>query len=163
MRRVVGWVAGATLVVTTAACTGERPLPGPLQPTAGASSSVPPTAPASPDDPAVTRRTCTAAIGLARDGMKVFNEQLAVLEKAASRGDQTAMVAAAEAINKKFNDMAASLGTLAQESVSPPVKIALTGASAALSDVASETYAGTMVDITKKLAEVAATVTKACA
>lgn len=161
MRRVLACAAVATVVFAAGACTGDSQA-GPSQPTTSASAGLGTTLPPAPGDPGVTRQTCTAAIKVATAGTKVFNDQLAALEKAAAKGDQTAMVAAAEAINKEFLAMASALGALSQKTVSPSVKAALTDASAALSDIASETYTGTMADIKKKLTELGASFTKAC-
>jgi hypothetical protein len=88
---------------------------------------------------------------------------LAVLEAAAAKGDQAAMVAAAELIQKKFLDLAASLATLSQKFVDSDVKDALTAASATLKEISSESYPGTTQDTQKRLGDVAATFAKACA
>ncbi len=162
MRRVLALAVAATVVIAIAACTDDPAQPGPsAQPSTSASAGL--TAPPpSPGDPAVTKQVCTDAVKVATDGTKIFNDQLVALEKAAAKGDQTAMVAAAEAIHKKFTEMAAALGTLSQKSVSPSVKAALTDASAALTEIASETYAGTMADTKKKLTDLALSFTKAC-
>lgn len=160
MQRVLAWAAAATVVFAIAECTDDPAQPGPgTQPSTSASAA--PTTP-SPGNLVVTKRVCTDAVKVATDGTKVFNDQLVALEKAAAKGDQTAMVAAAEAIHKEFTEMTAALGTLSQKSVSPSVKAALSDASAALTEIASETYAGTMADTKKKLTDLAASFTKAC-
>jgi hypothetical protein len=58
--------------------------------------------------------------------------------------------------------LAAGLRTLSRKSVSPQVKLALAEASAALTEIASLTYAGTTADIRRELADLAASFAKVC-
>lgn len=155
--------AAGTAFFTMAACTTApasvlSPTASPTPTSAAATPS--PTAP--PVDPVLTKQICAAAAKATADGTKVFNDQLAALEQAAAKNDQAAMVAAAEAINKQFTDLASALGVLAQQPVSPAVKVVLSDVSTALTEMASLSYTGTTVDIRKKLLDFAAAFGKTC-
>jgi hypothetical protein len=113
-------------------------------------------------DPNLTLQVCTAATLAAADGTKLFNDQWARLEKAAAKGDQAAMVRAAELIQRTFVELAAGLGAMSRRSVSPQVKLALAEGSAVLTEISSQKYAGTTADISRELADIAAGFAKAC-
>jgi hypothetical protein len=165
MRRVLALAAVSAAVFAAAACTGSPAVPSAVgQPTPGtsASSTTSATTPPPTADPNVTKQVCTDATAAAADGTKVFNEQIGALETAAAKGDQTTMVSSAEVIQKKLVELAASLKTLSQKSVTPAVKTALTDASSALTEIASESYTGSPQDIQKKLTDLAGTFAKAC-
>jgi hypothetical protein len=153
MRRAL---AAAVIAVMTATACGTQPgiAANPLSRTTTAS----PTA----ADPAVTRQACLTAVRAAGDGVRVFNDQLQVLERAAARGDQHAMVAAAEVINNKMRELASTLRRLSQTAVSPRVRAALGGASAMLRDITSVSYTGSPSDIRTALVGFGTSFHRAC-
>jgi hypothetical protein len=163
MRRAV--LAGLAFVVTVmagtavAGCTGEAGLASPGR-TGSVRVSVTPTK--SPADPRLTRQVCAAAVRATREVLKVFNEQLATLERAAARGDQNTMVEAAEVIIEQVVEMATAMRVFAQKAVTPRVRTALSRASAKLAEIASESYAGSPTDIRTTLAGLGTSLTKAC-
>jgi hypothetical protein len=158
-------VAGLAIVVTVlagtalAGCASEAGLASPGR-TGSVRLSVPPTR--SPVDPRLTRQICAAAVRGTGEVLKVFNEQLATLERAAARGDQSTMVEAAEVIIEQVVDMATALRVFAQKAVSPRVRAALSRASAKLAEIATESYAGSPTDIRTTLAGLGTSLTKAC-
>jgi hypothetical protein len=162
----VAAATGVTIFVTTA-CTGDAKPASTASPSSTASASVrpsaSPTGSAFPGDPAVMAQTCTKASKILADGTKLFNDQLAVLEKAAAKGDQTGMAAAATAISTEFTAMATELAPLAQASVSSQLRSTLTTAAGALTDLGSSAYSGTTADTKRKLADLSAALSKACA
>ncbi len=163
-RLAVGAVA-LLAVLTTTACNGSTPRaaqPPVVEPTASASPSpsASPTPP--PLDPAVTADVCSLAAAATTSTTKVFNDQLAALEQAAARNDQSAMVAAAEAINKQFVSLAAILTQLSERPVASALKTVLTDIATALTQMSSLSYTGTTVDIRKKLLDFAAAFNKTC-
>lgn len=167
MPRVWALAAAVAAVFAAAACT-VRPAPQPQPaPTAAPTTSAPAVAlatpPASPGDPAVTKQVCVTATAAAVEATKVFTDQIALLEAAAAKDDRTAMVAAAEAIQKELVELAASLATLSQQQVSPAVRSALTDGYAVLKEISSESYPGTAADIQKRLSDLAAGFAKTCA
>lgn len=166
MRRVLALAAVTTAVFAVAACTGD---PAPLASTAPtvslsatAAPTVPVPPPVTPGDAAVTHQVCVDASAAATEVTTYFSDQIAALEAAAAKGDQTAMVAAATAIQQKFLSLATALGTLAQKPVDSDVKSALADAAAALKEISSEAYTGTTQDTQKRLVDLAATFAKAC-
>ena len=171
MRRLCALAALASAVFAVAACTGDGQRPGVVgQPTVSGSAPAPsgtagatPTATPAPPDPAVTRQVCADAVRAAGEVVKLFNDQLAVLERAAARGDEATMVAAAEKIMDELTEMATTLRVYAQRSVTPPVRAALSKAAATLSEMASESYPGSPADIKKALTGLGSAFTSACA
>ncbi|MDT5025262.1 MAG: hypothetical protein QOE61_1688 [Micromonosporaceae bacterium] len=165
MRRVLALAAVTTAVLAATACTGDpaQPVASPASPSTSASTTRAATPPPTPGDAAVTRQVCLDAAAGAADVTKVFTDQIAALEAAAAKGDQAAMVAAAELIQKKFLALSATLTTLSQKRVDPGVKAALTDAAAALKEISSSSYPGTTQDTQKRLGDLAATFAKVCA
>lgn len=163
MRRVLAMVVASMIAFAAlGACSSGRHAVAPMA--APTSSVIASAASASPAvvDPNLTLQVCTAATVATADGMKVFNDQWARLERAAAKGDPAAMARAAELIQRTFVQLAAGLATLSRKSVSPQVKLALAEASAVLTEIASQTYAGTTADIRRELADLAATFAKVC-
>jgi hypothetical protein len=156
MRTVLVVVAVTALLVTGCADTRRSLVVAPDQagPTAPAHSAL--------GDPAITRKVCLQAMTVVARGTAYFNSQFAALERAAARGDQTGIVAAAEAMNTRFVQMAAALATAARKQVSPGLKAVLRTGSALLSEILSPAYAGATTDVAKRLADVAAALVKAC-
>jgi hypothetical protein len=165
--RLAGVVVAGLLVVLAGVACGPVPVavvtpttePG-LSPSETPSATPSPTPP--PADPAVVLEVCTLASTATAGGTHIFNDQIAALEQAAARNDQVAMVAAAEAINKEFVGLAATLSQLAQRPISPELKTVLTDVAAALTQMSSLAYTGTTVDIRKKLLDFAAAFTRTC-
>jgi hypothetical protein len=162
MRRTLA-VAVAIVVTALAgtAVAGCATNPGLAAPRAG---SVRLTGPATgaPADPRVTRQICSSAVKAAGDVLKVFNEQLATLENAATRGDEHSMVEAAEVIIERVTEMSAALRAFAQKAVTPRVRMALSRASATLAEIASASYTGSPWDIRKTLSGLGSSIAKAC-
>ncbi len=168
MRRVLVLTAVMTAVFAATACSGDPVTAPPSSasgsPSGGASATAPPTAAATVTlgDPTATIEACTSATAGAADVTKVFTEQLAAIEAAAAKGDQTAMVAAAGIIQTKFVSLSATLSQLSQTPVDSDVKAALANAAAGLREISSESYPGTTQDTQKRLTDLAAAVTLAC-
>jgi hypothetical protein len=161
MRRAL--MAGFAIVLTVMAGTtsGCGADPGLASPGSGTVRlSVPPTK--TPADPRLTRQICAAAVRGAGEVLKVFNEQLAALERAAARGDEGTMVEAAEVIIEQVVEMATALRVFAQKAVTPRVKAALNRASAKLAEIATESYTGSPTDIRTTLTGLGASLSKAC-
>jgi hypothetical protein len=72
------------------------------------------------------------------------------------------MVTAATVINSKFVEVAGALAALAQTTVKPTVRAALTQAAAALRYISSVSYPGGQVEIKKKLTELSRSFGRAC-
>jgi hypothetical protein len=159
-------VAGAIVLALVGACNGpSSPVPvGQIQSPAPATPSESPTPSPTPTaDAAVTTQVCLTVNQATEDATVVVNDQLTVLEHAAASGDQPAMVAAAEAINKQFTTLSAYLATQSQVFLlEPAVQATLTDVSEALAEMASPRYIGTMVDIKKEMIEFAAAFTASC-
>lgn len=155
-------VATATLA---AGCQGSDPTTTAM-PTISPSESVSPSPSASPTpsplDPAVTSDVCSLAAAANASTTRVFNDQIAALERAAADENQAGMVAAAETINRQFVSLAAILTQLSERPVSPELKTVLTEIAEALTDMSSLSYTGTTVDIRKKLLDFAAAFTSTC-
>jgi hypothetical protein len=149
----------ALVVVVMAACASSD---GGQRPAALMFPSVAPSSSPSPGDPILTQQVCAAAAILTGDGARLYNDELAVLEKAAAQGDQATLVEAAEKIQKKFVQLADGLSELSKRSISPKLKAALLEASAALTEIASQTYAGTTSDIKDRLASLGTSFVPVC-
>jgi hypothetical protein len=122
--------------------------------------SVPPSK--APPDPRLTRQICAAAVRAAGDVLEVFNVQLAALERAAARGDESTMVEAAEMIIEQVTEASAALRVFAQKAVTPRVRMALSRAAATLAEIASASYDGSPTDIRATLTGLGPTLAKAC-
>jgi hypothetical protein len=153
------------LAVTVVAC--NDPGPGPSMAAVESSQSTSPSPSASPTeppvDPAATVEVCGLASTASVATTTIFNEQIAALEQAAAQGDQAAMLAAAEAINQKFVDLAETMTRLANRPVAAELRTVLTDIASALTDMSALSYTGTTVDIRKKLLDFAAAITRVCA
>jgi hypothetical protein len=161
MRAVWAVVAAATVTAVMSAGCGESRQSLVAAPSRLAQATASPSRPA-PGDPATTRRVCIQTVALVASGTRFFNNEIAALERAAAKGDQAAMVAAAEAINTRFTQMAAALSSAAQKKVSPALQAVLTKGSALLSEIPSPSYAGATADIAKRLSDLAAALVTAC-
>lgn len=169
MRRVLV-VAAAGLTLAGTALVGcsnggtpqatSTPLPS-ASTTVGGSTSAP-SSPAPTGDPKVTAQVCEQASKAVVEAGTFFAAQMAALEKAAARGDQDAVVAAATAIQTKITTLGAAVATFAAQAVSPELRAVLVSTAKSLTDIASETYAGTQADIQKKLTELSGTFSKTC-
>lgn len=166
MRRLALSAGAGVVFAITAACTAQPPSV-PVRQVQGSESAAP-TATSSPSptptpDPFITEQVCAEATEATAAASAVINDQLATLERAAAAGDQAGMVAAAEAINTQFTSLSARFATQAQvQSVSPPVQDTLADVSAALAEMASPRYIGTMVDIKRKMIDFAAAFVRVC-
>jgi len=161
MRRVL---VGAATVLTVAAC-GQGPTTAGtrVQPvvTGRASPSLSGT-PVDSGDPLLTRRLCSEAAIATAAATSDFHAQLAVLERAAAKGDQDGLVAAAEAINGRLTALAVTLAAMAQRSVTTSVKKLLSDAARALADISSPGYPGTTSDIATMLGDFVTGFAQAC-
>jgi hypothetical protein len=113
-------------------------------------------------DSAVTHRVCQAARSATVDGRRYLVEQLQAIDDAAARGDQRAIVVAAEAVQDRLLTLAASMALWASQPVSPPVRTALVRAAATLRAICAESYAGTPDDIDRELGELGRSFAGAC-
>jgi hypothetical protein len=141
------------LVLALAGCQAN-PAPGPTgttEATATASTDASPTAP--PVDPAATAQVCGLAVAATGTTTKIFNDQMAAFEQAAATSDESAMFAAAEAINQQFTTLATTFTQLAQRPIDPALRGVLTDVATALTQMSSLSYTGTTVDIRKKLVD----------
>jgi hypothetical protein len=157
-------VLAVSSVALTAACAAQ-PDAVPVGQVASAAPTATPTLTPTPTptaDPAMFTTVCADATQATSTATIVINDQLAILEQAAADGDQTRMVAAAEAINNQFTVLSASFTLQAQMLTSPPLSATLTDVSAALAEMASPRYTGTMVDIKKKMIDFAAAFAAVC-
>lgn len=155
---VVAFLVALVVVIVAACASGD----GGQRPAALMFPSVAPSSSPSPGDPILTQQVCAAAAILTGDGARLYNDELAVLEKAAAQGDQATLVEAAEKIQKKFVQLADGLGALSKRSISPKLKTTLIEASAALTEIASQTYAGTTSDIKDRLTSLGASFVPVC-
>lgn len=165
MARTVALVMLATMVAGVVACA-EAPVTrrtvnsrtsGIERPIAMATPSP------RPGDPAVTRRVCAAAVQAATNGLRIFDEQMAVLERAAARDDEAAVINAATVITKSLRNLAVSFHALSRRSSRVRVQAALRQAATELAIMSSESYVGTSADQRRELAELAGTLEKVCA
>src|SRR4051794_33960883 len=105
MRRVL---VLAVAVCALTACSNGGPeaaptsAPSGVSPGVTSSTSGTPAPPAASSDPAVTAQVCTDASKAVGDASTFFTAQMAALEKAAAKGDQDAIVAAATAIQDRL-------------------------------------------------------------
>jgi hypothetical protein len=159
-------LAGACAVVlTVAGCdAGGAPtdmsVSGAASPSVTASVETSPTPP--PVDPAATAEVCGLASAATDTTTEIFNEQIAALEQAAASSDQAAMVAAAEAINEQFADVAETFTDLATRPISPELQVVLTDIATALTEMSSLAYTGTTVDIRRKLLDFTSAIERTC-
>jgi hypothetical protein len=144
----------AVALLAASACAAPQPEHQPV--------TTPTTPPAVRADPAVTRQVCVDAAEAADDGSRYFSDQLAVIERAAARGDQSTVVLAASLIQDRLIELAQTLTALAREAVSPSVRAVLTRATATLTEISSPSYPGTQMDIERRLNDVSAAVAEAC-
>jgi hypothetical protein len=160
MRRVGAAVAVAALaavVPAAVACGTESGRP--LAAVVDAGQVGPSTTPA---DPAVTRELCAKAVKATAEGVRVFNTQIQLIEKAAADGDEEAIVTAAEVINQRITGMATTLRAYSRAPVSARVRVRLSQASATLRHLSSEEYDGTPADIRETLTDVRRELRAAC-
>jgi hypothetical protein len=159
MRRVLELTAVAAAILAVAGCAppGATPAPAMVSVAAAPTPTLPP-----PGDPLVTRQVCTVATAAAADGSKTINDEIAAIELAAAEGDQTAMVSAAEEIQKTFLNLSTSLRFLSQMSVSPAVRAALLQGTVELAEITSVSYAGSTTDIQRSLTDLVAAFRRAC-
>jgi hypothetical protein len=170
MRRVLAIAAVTTAVLAASACSGGDALLAspavtttPSLPTSPTATPRPtPSVSVTPGDPATTNEACTSATAGAADATKIFTEQLAAIEAAAAKGDQTAMVAAAGVIQTNLVALSTTLAGLSEKPVDTDVKAALTRAAAGLREISSESYAGTTQETQRRLGELAGAVALAC-
>jgi hypothetical protein len=153
-------------VLAAAACQGGLPAAGAAttatpSASAGPSSGPSPTPP--PVDPLATVEVCGLAAAATATTITIFNEQIAALEQAAARNDQTAMVAAAKAINQQFVSLGEAFAELAERPVEAQLRIVLTDIAIALEQMSSLSYTGTTVDIRKKLVDFTLAIQGTCA
>lgn len=136
MRRVWTAVALAFTVVAVSGCTLHRDtspaIMVSLQPT-----PTPPTV-----DPATTRVVCDKALSAAKDMVSVFDDRLAEIDRAAARGDQTAVIAAATEIHEKILNVAGQLRRWSGLAVAPEVRRMLEAAAQTLTVITSARYTG---------------------
>ena len=162
--RLTALVLAGLLATVAAGCS---PVPaaveGPL-PTgsASASPSLSPSPTAPPVDAAVTLDVCNQVSAASVAVTKVFKDQMAAIEQAAAHNDQASMVTAAETINTQFVTVAAAFRDLAKLAIPPELKTVLTDIATALTQMSSVAYAGTTVDILKKLNDFDLALTPIC-
>jgi hypothetical protein len=160
-----GVVVLAAVVVT--ACTGtpsRSGLSNTVEDRPSASVSGPVVLPgARAFDPLLTQQACTAAALSAFDSTRLFHSQMAVIERAAADDDTATLIAAANLIQRSFVQLAHGLAQLSHRQLSPEVAQALQEASQTVTEISSNTYAGTTADISSKLADVTTSVLTACA
>jgi hypothetical protein len=160
-----GVVVLAAIVAT--GCTGGPPRAGlarNVEDRPSASMSAPVVL-ASPGtfDPLLTRQACTAAALSAFDSTRLFHSQMAVIERAAADDDTATLIAAANLIQRSFVQLAHGLALLSHRPLSPEVAQALREASQTVTEISSNTYAGSTADISSRLADVTTSVLTACA
>jgi hypothetical protein len=153
-----GCVVALSAVMVAACAPAATPEAGPAPGAHPVWASVPP----APADPVLTGQACAAAAISAASSSQLFRDKMAAIETAAAQDDAAAMVAAADDIQLTFVELAHGLAALSKRPLSPAVRAALTKASAALTEISSNTYVGTTADISQRLAEVSATLVAAC-
>jgi hypothetical protein len=149
--------SGAPARTGLAAAVEERPSGSVSAPVALPSAS------AGAFDPLLTQQACTAAALSAFDSTRLFHNQMAVIEQAAADDDTAKLIAAANLIQRSFVQLAHGLALLSHRPLSPEVAQALLTASQTVTEISSNTYAGSTADISSKLADVTAAVLTACA
>jgi hypothetical protein len=157
MRTVLVWVLVATALVSTGCASAQQGIL-----VASSRSGAPTQRRIPPADPAVTRQVCRQVTTVVAGGTSFFNSQVVALERAAAKGDQTAIVAAAEAINTRLAQMTVALAVAARKTVSPGLKAALNRGFAVLSEIASPSYAGATTDIARRLSDLATALQRVC-
>ena len=158
MRHLTRAVGLGAILLVVAACTGQPGAVPVGQVVESATPSATPTAapiPTPTADPAMIATVCAEATQATATVTLIINDQLAVLEQAAADGNQAVMVAAAEAINNQFTTLSASFAARAQILTSPQLSQTLSDVSAALAEMASPRYLGTMVDIKREMIDFA--------
>jgi hypothetical protein len=154
-----GCTTAATTTTTTtahselAAAANERPSPD-------ATADVPA---ASGVDPMLTRQACTAAAISAVDSTRLFHNQMAVIEQAAADDDTAALIAAANLIQRSFVQLAKGLAVLSTKPLTPEVAQAFREAARSMTEISSNTYAGSTADINTRLTDLTTSVLTACA
>jgi hypothetical protein len=154
-RARVGIGVGVTIALALALAGCEaNPAPSPtssVDATATASTDASPTV--VPVDSAATAQVCGLAVAATGTTTKIFNDQMAAFEQAAATNDESAMFAAAEAINQQFTTLATTFTQLSQRPIDPALRAVLTDVATALTQMSSLSYTGTTVDIRKKLVD----------
>lgn len=165
MRRVL---VLALAVFALAACSDAAPQTAPTPAASGASPGVSasasggPGSPALTSDAAVTAKVCTDAGKAMTDASAFFTTQMSALEKAAAKGDQDAIVAAATAIQDRLMALTNIVAAYSAKAVTPELRKVLVDATTALTEISSEGYTGTQADIKKQLTTLTAAFAKAC-
>ena len=161
--------AGAVVLAAAVAtgCTGapaHTSLAGPVD-VPQSSADVPATAApiAGAVDPTLTWQACTAAALSAADSTRLFHSQMAVIERAAADDDTAALIAAANLIQRSFVQLAHGLAVLSTKPLSPEVAQALKAAAQSMTEISSNTYAGSTADISSRLSDLTNSVLTACA
>jgi hypothetical protein len=161
--------AGVVVLAATVAtgCTGAPARTGLIthveeRPSASASAPVVVPSPGA-FDPLLTQQACTAAALSTFDSTRLFHSQMAVIERAAADDDTATLIAAANLIQRSFVQLAHGLALLSHRSLSPEVAQALQEASQTVTEISSNTYAGSTADVSTKLADVTTSVLTACA
>jgi hypothetical protein len=149
------------------ACSGEPPpatLPtSPVSATTTATMSAPTSStPSLTVDAAVNILICRSATKALSETSKYFNEQMAALERAAAKGDQDAVVAAATAIQDRLTQLGKAASVYTTKAVSPQLRAALVEIVVAVTEISSPSYPGTQADIKQKLINLGDAFTKAC-
>ena len=114
-------------------------------------------------DPLLTRQACTAAAISAVDSTRLFHNQMAVIEQAAADDDTAALIAAANLIQRGFVQLAKGLAVLSTKPLSPGVVEAFRAAARSMTEISSNTYAGSTADINTRLTDLTTSVLTACA
>jgi hypothetical protein len=114
-------------------------------------------------DPMLTRQACTAAAISAVDSTRLFHNQMAVIEQAAADDDTAALIAAANLIQRSFVQLAKGLAVLSTKPLSPEVALAFREAARSMTEISSNTYAGSTADINTRLTALTTSVLTACA
>jgi hypothetical protein len=154
MRRVMATSLAMVVVLVGGACAaggGADVLPMGVSP-----------APSMPVDPGVTRHVCRDAQRAAAEASQFLDIQLGAIDTAAARGDQAAVVVAANAIQREFVHLAGSLRFWSYRPVTRRVRAALAQASAAVDAITAESYPGTQTDIARDLERLARALGTAC-
>ncbi len=164
MRRVL---VLATALVLGAGCSAETPPAEPVSSVgAGASPSAPATSIPTPTAPAggvdLTAQVCTDASQAIAEASAYFTAQMSALEKAAAKGDQDAVVAAATAIQNRITALGLAVTTFTTQTISPELRKVLVESAASLQEIASEAYTGTQADIRKTFTQLTGAFDKAC-
>jgi hypothetical protein len=165
MRRLkLPMAAGMVVVLAAAVATGCAATPLRTADLARAANERPALdAPDGTTDPTLTQQACTAAALSTVDSTRLFNNQMAVIERAAADDDTRRMIAAANRIQLSFVQLAQGLAVLSAKPVNPEVAQTLRAGSQAMSEISSNTYAGSTADINTRLTELTASVLTACA